>query len=128
MEEHLLQNLGAYTNGKITATECRVLITNWCGNAWSRIDCESVKRSFKKLGLSVALAGRESDLVNIPKIPTYEMPPMAGDSEYVLDESDSDTDVSLSSNDKSDLIETTDDDTSDSDSTDSSTDADNLEA
>ena len=76
--------------------------------------------------MSVALDVRESDLVNIPKIPTYEMPPMAG--EYVLDESDSDTDGSLSSNDESDLIETTDDDTSDSDSTESSTDADTLEA
>ena len=78
--------------------------------------------------MSVALDGSESNLVNIPNIPTYEMPPMAGDSEYVLDESDSDTDGSLSNDDESDLIETMDDDTSDGDSTDGSTDADTLEA
>ena len=47
-EEHLQQNLDAYTNGKITAAERRVLITNWCGHASSRIDREFVKWSFKK--------------------------------------------------------------------------------
>ena len=77
---------------------------------------------------SVALDGSGSDLVNIPKIPTYKMPPMAGDSEYVLDESDSDTDGSLSIDEENDLIETRDGDTSDSGSTDSSTDAGTLEA
>ena len=127
-EEHLQQNLDAYTNGKITAAGRRVLITDWCGNAWSRIDRESGNMSFKKLGLSVALDGSESYLANIPKIPTYDMPPMAVESEYVLEESDSDTDGSLSSDDESDLIETTDDDTTDSDSTYSSTYADTLEA
>ena len=79
-----------------------------------------LKGPSKKLGLSVAVDGSESHLVNIPKIPTYEMPPMAGDSEYVLDESDSDTDGSIS-------IETTEEDTSDSYSTDSSTDVVTLE-
>ena len=92
-EQHLQENLDKYTSGKITASERRVLITNWCGNAWSRLDKDSVIRGFKKIGLSVELDGSESTSVNIPKLPMYKMGEMIGvDAEYVVDDSDDESD------------------------------------
>ena len=93
-EKHLNDNSDKYTSGKITASERRVLITNWCGNAWSRVDKDSIVRGFKKLGLSVELDGSESTLRNIPKLPMYKMSDMMDENaEYVVDDSDAESEV-----------------------------------
>ena len=86
-EKHLAENLDKYTNRKITASDRRVLITQWCGNAWSSINRDSVKHCFKKLGLSVALDGEGNEIVNIPKLPMYKIPDISEiEDEYYIDE------------------------------------------
>ena len=49
-EEHIDENLESYTDGKISATQRRVLITKWAANAWQLIkeDNNLIKRSFLK--------------------------------------------------------------------------------
>ena len=52
---------------------------------------DSIIRSFKKCGLSVALDGSENDEVNIEILPEYQMPSASAfvqDNEYVLDDDD----------------------------------------
>ena len=66
-ELHMHQNLDRYVKGKFSASHRRVLITKWCAEAWQ----DSVKRGFKKLGLTIALNGTEDDQVSIPKLPDY---------------------------------------------------------
>ena len=48
---------------------------------------DSIIRSFKECGLSVALDGSENDEVNIEGLPEYQMPSaIVQDDEYVLDD------------------------------------------
>ena len=48
---------------------------------------DSIIRSFKECGLSVALDGSENDEVNIEGLPEYQMPSaIVQDNEYVLDD------------------------------------------
>ena len=68
-EKHREENLDLYTEGKITTSQRRILMTQWCGDAWSQIDHDSVVRGFKKLGITTALDGSEGHLVNISKLP-----------------------------------------------------------
>ena len=60
-EKHLNDNLTLYTEGKIPASERRVLLTRWVGNAWDHIcsNREMVKRSLKKCGINVNIDGSE---------------------------------------------------------------------
>ena len=53
-DQHMLENIDKYVNNKLTASDRRILITKWCGEAWAQVDRESVKYGFKKLGLSTA--------------------------------------------------------------------------
>ena len=76
-------------NGKINASQRRVLITKWVGEAWSKVGKmkDSIIRSFKTCGLSVALDGSQNDEVNIEGLPEYQMPSaFVQDNEYVLDD------------------------------------------
>ena len=61
----------------------------------NRIDHDSVVRSFKKLGITTVLDGSEGHLVNIHKLPEYEMPTDYLEEEY--DMVDSEDDLSDSS-------------------------------
>ena len=49
-EEHLHKNLQLYAEGKLTASDKRVLTTKWVGDAWSGIkeEKEMIMRSFVK--------------------------------------------------------------------------------
>jgi hypothetical protein len=92
-EDHLDKNLESYVEGKISASARRVLMTKWVGAAWSKVGKmkESIVRSFKKCGLSVALDGSEDHEVNIEGIPDYQMPkPFVDDSFRLLDDDDTD--------------------------------------
>ena len=93
-ENHLDSNFERYVEGKISASERRVLMTKWVGEAWSKVGKmkDSIIRSFKKCGLSVALDGSEDDQVNIEGIPNYQTPKAFGDGpEFaLLDDSDED--------------------------------------
>ena len=75
-EDHLDKNLGQYVDGKINASQRRVLMTKWVDGAWSKVGKMkgSIIRSFKKCGLSVALDGSENDEFMIEGLPEYQMP------------------------------------------------------
>ena len=75
-EDHLDKNLDQYVDGKINTSQRRVLMTKWVGKAWSKVGKmkDSIIRSFKKCGLSVALDGSENDEVNIECLSKYQMP------------------------------------------------------
>ena len=51
-------------------------MTKWVGQAWIKISRrkESIVRSFKKCGLSVALDGSENTQMSIDGIQNYEVP------------------------------------------------------
>ena len=90
-EDHLDKNLDQYVDGEINANQWRVLMTKWVCEAWSKVGKmkDSIIRSFKKCGLSMALDGSEKDEVNIEGLPEYQMPSsFVQDNEYVLDDDD----------------------------------------
>ena len=75
-EDHLDKNLDQYVNGKINASRRRVLMTTWVSEAWSTVGKmkDSIIRSFKKWGLSMALDRSENDEVNIESLPEHQIP------------------------------------------------------
>ena len=48
-EKHIEEHLDLYTEGKITTSQRRILMTQWCGEAWSQVDHDSVARGLKRL-------------------------------------------------------------------------------
>ena len=66
-EDHLDKNLDQYVDDTINASQPRVLMTKWVGGACSKVGKmkDSIIRSFKKCGLSVALDGCENDEVSM---------------------------------------------------------------
>ena len=89
-EDHLDKKL-EIVDGKINESQRRVLLTKWVGEVWSKAGKmkDSIIRSFKKFGLSVALDGNENDEVKIEGLPEYQMPSaFVQDNEYVLDDND----------------------------------------
>ena len=74
-EDHLDKHLGFYVKTKLSARQRRILMKKWIGQAWKKLSGmkESIIRSFKKYGLSVALDGFENAQVSIDGIPN-EMP------------------------------------------------------
>ena len=71
-------------------------MTKWVGRAWKKISGmkESIIRSFKKFGLSVALDGSENAQVSIDGIPNYEMSERSVEEEFKLLDNDEDEDAS----------------------------------
>ena len=60
-EDQLDKKLNQYVDGKINASQRRVLMTKWVGEAWPKVGKmkNSITNFFKKCGLSVALDGSE---------------------------------------------------------------------
>ena len=76
-------------DGEINASQRRVLMTKWVGEAWSKVGKmkDSIIRSFKKCDLSMALYGSENDEVNFEGLPEYQVPSaFMQDNDYVLDD------------------------------------------
>ena len=67
MQEHLI-------HGKFLASQRRVLLINWVGQAWEEIsaDRDMVVRGFRKCGISVAIYGLEDTDININRIEKVE--------------------------------------------------------
>ena len=68
------------TEGKISASERRVLVTKWVGKAWI-----CVVYSFKKRGISLSLDGSENGEIHIESIEEYELPTANEITEFELD-------------------------------------------
>lgn len=98
-EAHMSENLQWYTEGKLTASDRRVLLIKWVGKAWQEVNQskDTIIRSFKKCGISLDLSGSQHDDINIEGIPDYKMPSadeVIGDLvEFYLESDDSDDDV-----------------------------------
>ena len=73
-ERHLNENLEKHTDGKISASERRVLMTKWVGDAWVNTNQDMVCRRLKKCVVSLALDSSENHLLNIEKLPEYTVP------------------------------------------------------
>ena len=52
--QHMQDNLQAYVNGELNASNRRVLFTKWVGEAWEEVSTnkDMVVRSFKKSGIT----------------------------------------------------------------------------
>jgi len=70
---HYDENLERWTEGKFTASERRIIMTKWVGDAWAAVskDREAIMRGFTKAGIAVAIDGSEDDLINIKGLPNY---------------------------------------------------------
>ena len=71
-------NLQKWEDGKITASEKRILITKWVGEAWDII-FKSGKynqdKFFEHTGCLLTLDGSEDHLIKIQRLPDYKPPP-----------------------------------------------------
>ena len=83
-----------YVEGKISASEHRVLLTKWVGNAWDEVcsNKEMLQRSFKKCVINIKEDGSKNALVHIEGISEYVMP--EADKEFPLDTSTNEGDDS----------------------------------
>ena len=86
-EKHLEENLQRYTEGKISTSKRRVLVTKWVGKAWTEggSNRDLVLRSFKKCGISLSLGGSENGEIHIESIEEYEVPTANEITEFELD-------------------------------------------
>ena len=75
-EKHLEENQQRYTEGKISVSERRVLVTKWVGKAWTEVGSnrDIVVRSFKKCSISLFLDDSENGEILIESIEEYELP------------------------------------------------------
>ena len=71
--KHLQENLDSYVQGRINASERRVLITKWVGAAWEELSTRTdmVVRSFIKCGISVPPDGSRDDEINLNGLEDY---------------------------------------------------------
>ena len=92
--------------GKLSASQRRILMTKWVGQARKKISgmTESIIRSFKKCGFSVALDGSENAQVSIDGIPNYKMPEGFVEKEFKLLDNDEDEDEDARENDENDKL------------------------
>ena len=76
--EHFEANLDAWVLGKISASERRILMTNWIGTAWERF-CDdykdAIRASFIKCGIALPIDGSQDALINIRGLDIYTIPP-----------------------------------------------------
>ena len=68
------ESLEDYVSGIISASQKRILLTKWCGEAWESISRSSIVRGFKKFGLSTNVDSSDNQEVHVEKIPDYQMP------------------------------------------------------
>ena len=81
------ENLELWENGKLSASEKRILVTKFVGSAWDKIFLSGKYKPtcyFQKTGCMLTLDGSEDDLVNIEGCPEYK-PPKAPSADDVDD-------------------------------------------
>ena len=76
-----------YTEGKLSASERRVLVTKWVGKAWTEVGSnrDMVVRSFRKWDIYLSLDGSENREIYIESIEEYELPTANEINEFELD-------------------------------------------
>ena len=71
--ESTRERTNAWTDGLITASERRILVTNWVGTAWRKWKAmpDLILKSFKRMGCYNDMMGREKHLVKVRRMMTY---------------------------------------------------------
>ena len=100
--KYVSKHLELYVEGKLSASQHRILMTKWVGQAWKKISGinESIKRSFKKCNFSVALDGSKNAQVSIDGISNHEMPQQFVEEEIKLFDDNEDEDEDANENDE----------------------------
>src|SRR4051812_12348080 len=76
-QEHYQRNIKQWTEQKFTASERRILMTKWVAQAWKDIckdHMETIIRSFRECGITVAPDGSEDYDINIRGLDSYTVP------------------------------------------------------
>ena len=71
------ERLNAWKNGKVSASERRILFTHWLAKAWKEYTTEcqdQITKAFKRCGQYNDMQGRENHLVKVQGVPNYEVP------------------------------------------------------
>ena len=67
-------------DSKITASEQRIRISHWCGNAYRKLTSfkydDFLRRLFTKTGCLITADGREDHLISPEGLPDYTVPPV----------------------------------------------------
>ena len=98
--QHMQENLDDYVHSRINGSQRRVLFTKWVGKAWEKITSDnkdSVIRTFRKCGISVAIDGSEDDEIRIRGLDEYQV-----ERDDVESETDDDPFASSSEDEESD--------------------------
>ena len=76
-----------YTEGKISASERRLLVTKWVVKACAEVGSnrDMVVRSFKKCRISLSLDGSKKGEIHIGSIEEYELPTANEITKFKLD-------------------------------------------
>lgn len=90
---HMHNNISLYVEGKISASQRRVLISRWVGEAWTEVcsNKEIICHALEKCGISVPIDGSRDDRINIQGLTDYRVGPFQEEGLFELD-SDSDSD------------------------------------
>lgn len=103
-DKHVHANRKQWLEGTFTASERRIIMTKWVGEAWSdtcKDQTDAVVKCFKSCGISNKIDGTEDHLIHFQGIDSYtfETEERAEDEEigcFILDnDSDSDEDIPL---------------------------------
>jgi len=72
---HLEEIINDYLHGNFTASERRIPLTKWIGQAWEQVaaDKDMVIRGFKKCGVSVTIDGPEGNKIHIKDLKDYDV-------------------------------------------------------
>ncbi len=69
------ERLEQWKNGKVSASERRILATKWLGDAWEEYTSEhqdEITLAFKKCGMYNALDGSENHLIKVKGAPDFQ--------------------------------------------------------
>ena len=76
--QHFESNLDTWALGKISASDCWILMTQWIGATWERFCHEykdAIRASFIKCGIALPIDGSQDTLINIHGLNNYSIPP-----------------------------------------------------
>ena len=92
--KHLQENLNIYVEGRINASERRVLFTNWVSAAWEELSSKTdmIVRSFEKCGISVAPDRSEDEKINIIGLEDYNVESDVNEDPFSDEEGEEDED------------------------------------
>ena len=102
----MIKAIEKYTNmniAKYTASERRILITQWVGEAWEQLSNElkeSVVWSFRICGITIALDGSEDHDINIRGLEGYTIGAQSSESKGASSDSDDEYEAGSNSGDK----------------------------